>query len=125
METLDAQSTVPAHECIASYLEAERHLDAVVVAEHFCPDGVLIDANGVRHEGHVEVRRAYESVYAGVSHIDVVLIGEYLDGDRGAIEWISSTVRKDGFVRRHGVSVIHLKEGRFAEIRVYLGPSAG
>jgi uncharacterized protein (TIGR02246 family) len=120
---LDAQSTVPVHALIASYLEAERHLDAVAVAEHFCLDGVLIDANGVRHVGHVEVRRAYESVYAGVSHIDVALIGEYLDGDRGAIEWTATSVRKDGSVRQRGVSVIHVKGGRFAEIRVYVGPS--
>jgi uncharacterized protein (TIGR02246 family) len=107
---------------VASYLEAERRRDAAAVAEHFCTDGVLVDANGARHAGRMAVRRVYEGIYGGLSGLDVQLVGEVLDTDRGAIEWIADAVGTDGVVvHLRGVSVVRMHGRGFAEVRVYLG----
>ena len=115
-------SSQPLHALVVSYLEAERRRDAAAVAEHFCADGVLVDANGARHDGRTAVRRVYEGIYGGLCRLDVQLVGEFLDSDRGAIEWIADAVGKDGVVvHSRGVSVVRMKGRGFVELRVYLG----
>jgi len=115
-------STLSLRALVTSYLEAERRRDAAAVAEHFCADGVLVDANGARHAGRAAVRRAYEDIYGDLSVLDVHLVGVFLDTDRGAIEWIADAVRTDGVVAHlRGVSVVRMQSGGFTELRVYLG----
>jgi hypothetical protein len=72
--------------------------------------------------GRTAVRRVYEDIYGELSVLDVQLVGEFLDADCGAIEWIADAVRTDGVVAHlRGVSVVRMQGGGFIELRVYLG----
>jgi ketosteroid isomerase-like protein len=92
--------------------------DVEGILEHFADDAVFEsprgpDAWGRRFVGKAEVRRAFEGRFAGIPDVRYRQDDHFVDGDRGASEWMLSGTTVGGQrVEIRGCDLWTLRDGR-------------
>lgn len=106
-----------------SYWRAECARDIDAILSHYAPDGHF-SAPGWDLHGHDEIRQYYEQSAARFPGLEVTVVGDFADGDIGAVEWDAYLIDADGVgYPIKGVNIISLSGGVFADVRAYFDTS--
>jgi uncharacterized protein (TIGR02246 family) len=120
----DLAAETTARELVQSYFAAEMDGDPSAVIEHFDEDAALVLPDGRSLRGHADIRQHYDEVYSQAVKLDVRLVSTLSSGSRTAVEWEASVLDRAGREEMlRGVNIIRIEADKFAEVRLYFGPS--